>query len=315
MSRLALKLAVLATFALIVACAPGRADGPTDRDSASLEDYSDEVLAWREERLAKLKAPGGYLNQIGLYWLRPGRYSLGADRDNDIVLPDTAAPLVGHFAVSDSSVGMTVADGVKVVLRNAGPVSEIDMASDLSDEPTVLDHGSLSWMLIDRAGRLGIRLRDYAHPFVETFGPLPYYEVDPALKVVATLERYPEARIANVATVIEGLPYNPLSPGIVSFDIDGASYELEAYISGDELFFVFGDLTNRDETYGAGRFLYAPMPGDDGKTILDFNKAYSPPCAFNDFSTCPVASPRNRLQVRVEAGEKYDPALHYSGES
>ena len=91
------------------------------------------------------------------------------------------------------------------------------------------------------------------------------------------------------------------------------SYELEAYLVGDSLFFVFGDLTNRGETYGAGRFLYAELPGEDGKTVLDFNKSYSPPCAFNDFSTCPVASPRNRLKVRIEAGEKFDPALHYSG--
>ena len=78
------------------------------------------------------------------------------------------------------------------------------------------------------------------------------------------------------------------------------------------MFFVFGDQTNRDETYGAGRYLYADMPGENGYFVLDFNKAYSPPCAFNDFSTCPVASPRNRLPIRIEVGEKYDEALHFS---
>ena len=70
---------------------------------------------------------------------------------------------------------------------------------------------------------------------------------------------------------------------------------------------MFGDRTNGRETYPAGRFLYADAPDDDGRIVLDFNRAYSPPCAFNDFSTCPVASPRNRLPIRVPAGELYEP--------
>jgi uncharacterized protein (DUF1684 family) len=113
--------------------------------------------------------------------------------------------------------------------------------------------------------------------------------------------------------VIEGFQQFPVAPGTATFVIDGVEYELEPQLSGDKLFFVFGDQTNRDETYGAGRYLYADMPGDDGTFILDFNKAKSPPCAFNDFSTCPVASPRNRLPIRIEAGEKYDEALHFTG--
>jgi hypothetical protein len=99
---------------------------------------------------------------------------------------------------------------------------------------------------------------------------------------------------------------------LVSFEIGGEPYELEAYESGEMLFFVFGDLTNRDETYGAGRFLYSSVPAADGLLVLDFNKSYSPPCAFNDFATCPVASPRNRLPVRIEAGERFDSALNYA---
>ena len=114
-----------------------------------------------------------------------------------------------------------------------------------------------------------------------------------------------EPRVANVNTVIEGLGWAPSSPGVAEFELDGEAYALEAYASGDRLFFVFGDRTNGRETYPAGRFLYAAWPDDDGMTILDFNRSYSPPCAFNDFSTCPVASPRNRLPVRVEAGELY----------
>jgi uncharacterized protein (DUF1684 family) len=96
----------------------------------------------------------------------------------------------------------------------------------------------------------------------------------------------------------------------VEFEIGGETQTLEAYASGDQLFFVFGDATTGRETYPAGRFLYADAPGTDGKTLMDFNRAYNPPCAFNDFATCPVASPRNRMAARIEAGEKFDPTVH-----
>jgi uncharacterized protein (DUF1684 family) len=111
-------------------------------------------------------------------------------------------------------------------------------------------------------------------------------------------------------TVIEGLDWNPESPGVAVFEKDGETHRLEAYISEEKLFFVFGDRTNGKETYPAGRFLYAAMPGKDGRLVLDFNRAYSPPCAFNDFATCPVASPRNRLSIRVPAGELFDPEAY-----
>ena len=124
------------------------------------------------------------------------------------------------------------------------------------------------------------------------------------------LKRYAEPRKVSVGTVIDGLPYEPESPGVVEFELDGRTFELEAYTSGDRLFFVFGDRTSGRETYGAGRFLYSQAPGEDDLTVLDFNQSYNPPCAFNDFSTCPVASPRNRLDIRVEAGERYVDALY-----
>jgi uncharacterized protein (DUF1684 family) len=173
----------------------------------------------------------------------------------------------------------------------------------------------LAWAVVKRDGRFAVRLRDFKHPFVTTFGPLPYFAVDASLRVPATLRLYDEPRIVNVETVIDGLGYHPESPGTVEFEINGETFVLEAYASGAKLFFVFGDMTNRDQTYGAGRFLYADVPAEDGLTVMDFNLAYSPPCAFNDFSTCPVASPRNRLPIRIEAGEKYDPALHYSADA
>ena len=272
--------------------------------------HSLEVREWRKWRIEQLKLPSGYLNQIGLYWIKPGGYTFGSAASNDIVFGGNAAAEIGVFTVNEDGVSMTVLPGVDVRVEGAA-VREVLIPADTSGHEVSVTHGSLSWMVVERAGRYGVRLRDFEHPFVESFGPLPYYEIDPSLRVPAMLRRYDRPKVANVGTVIEGLGYHPESPGLVEFEIDGESYTLEAYTSGERLFYVFGDQTNRDDTYGAGRFLYSTVPGEDGRTVLDFNKAYSPPCAFNDFSTCPVASPRNRLPVKVEAGEKFDPALHY----
>ncbi len=276
--------------------------------------HAEEVLEWRAGRLQRLKQPTGYLNQIGLYWFEAGTYSFGSGPASDIRLPDTAADIIGEFAVSEAGVRMTVAAGVEVMSEEE-PVQSILISDDTTETPVQLSHRSFAWTVIKRDGRFAVRVRDFEHPFVATFGPLPYFEIDPVYRVSAELRRYDAPKIVNVDTVIEGLGYHPESPGVVEFEINSQPYDLEAYTSGDELFFVFGDATNRNDTYGAGRFLYAAAPGDDGTTVLDFNRSYSPPCAFNDFSTCPVASPRNRLPIRVEAGEKFDPAFHYSADA
>lgn len=297
---------LLFTGILIFLTSCGQADPVFDRSA-----HAGEVLEWRAGRLERLLAPLGYLNQTGLFWLEEGSYRFGSDPGNDIVFSGDAAAEIGIFEVSAEGVRMTVSSGVSVSSDDF-PVDNIVISDDTSDAPVTIKHRSLAWSVVKRDGRYAVRVRDFEHPFAATFGPLPYFDVDAAWRVSATLQRYEVPRTANVRTVIEGLGYHPQSPGIVVFEFGGQRFELEAYESGDDLFFVFGDETSRDDTYGAGRFLYASNPGEDGATILDFNKAYSPPCAFNDFSTCPVASPRNRLPIRVEAGEKYDPSLHYA---
>jgi uncharacterized protein (DUF1684 family) len=210
---------------------------------------------------------------------------------------------------NEEGVVLTVHASADVLYENA-PVSSILISDDTTENPIALTHGSLAWTIIKRDGRFALRLRDFEHPAIANFASLDYFPIDTALRVTATLEPFDEPKILNVNTTIAGLGYNPQSPGTVTFEIDGVTHELEAYASGDQLFFIFGDQTSGRETYPAGRFVYAAAPGEDGTTILDFNKAYNPPCAFNAFATCPVASPRNRLNTRIEVGEKFDPKTH-----
>lgn len=297
-------LLTLAVTVTAVAC--GRAEPEID-----LAAYEAEVMDWRAGRLERLLAPTGYLTQIGLYWLEDGTYSMGSAPGSDFLLPTTAAETVGKLLVSGGEVRMQIAEGVAVT-QDGVPVTDILLPPDTSGEMVMLSHGSIAWSVIERGGKLAIRIRDFEHPWVKSFGPLPYYDIDPALRVTAKLVPYDEPRTITVDTVIEGFQQFLVAPGVAVFEIGGQEFELEPTVSGDRLFFVFGDETNRDDTYGAGRFVYTAQPGEDGTIILDFNQSYSPPCAFNDFATCPVASPRNRLPVRIEAGEKFDPALYYS---
>lgn len=296
-----LGLATLAAC-LLAACGSGH----TEFDLAA---YETELEQWRNQRLERLKAPDGYLNLAGLFWLVPGNYSFGSADDNDIVFPAKAASRVGEFQVTETGVVMQVDPGVDVRYEEI-PVRSILISDDKTDNPVTITHVSLAWTVIERDGRYAVRLRDYEHPAIEAFPPIEYYPIDPAMRVSATLNRFDEPKVLNVETVIEGLGYRPQSPGTVVFNIGEETFELEAYASGDRLFFVFGDQTSGRQTYPAGRFLYAALPGDDGVTLLDFNRAYNPPCAFNSFATCPVASPRNRLAIRIEAGEKYDSDGH-----
>jgi uncharacterized protein (DUF1684 family) len=285
--------------------------GPAD-PAFDLAAYEAEIQQWRGERIALLTAPVGYLNQVGLFWIGEGSWSIGSAPGKDILLPASAAPSVGEPRVTGNDVRLLVDDGVDV-RHDESPVTELAMPPDVSGEIVMVQHGSIAWSVIERGGKLAVRVRDFEHPWLASFGPIPYYDIDLDLRVEAVLHRYDEPREIVVNTVIEGFQQFPVAPGTATFVIDGVAYELEPQLSGDKLFFVFGDQTNRDDTYGAGRYLYADMPGDDGTFILDFNKARNPPCAFNDFSTCPVASPRNRLPIRIEAGEKYDEALHFTG--
>ena len=273
------------------------------------QDYEQCLDQWKTDRLAFLKSEAGYLNLAGLYWLTEGQNSFGSNADNDIVFPANAEPSIGTFNLQDGEVQMNVSPDQDVLHRDKS-IKHILMAGDSVKMPVVIRQGSYAWSVINRDGKFAVRLRDFENLILLNFPALQYFPTSEEHRVGAVLRRYETPRVVRVGTVIEGLDYNPWSPGVVEFEIDGQTFDLEAYDAGDDLFFVFGDQTTGRETYPAGRFLYAKKPGADGVVELDFNTSHSPPCAYNDFATCPVASPRNRLAVRIPAGELYDRVGH-----
>ena len=267
--------------------------------------YEHELAEWRSQRVATLKGPDGWLNLAGLYWLEEGPNSFGASADNDLVAPaGSAPPKLGEFLVDNGTVTFRTEPGVDVFFGES-PVTEILLADDQEKEATLLTAGSLAWTVIRRMDRLGVRLRDYDHPAVASFAGIEFYAADLSWRIEARFEPYPEPRKIRVSTVVEGLGWEPTVPGTLEFEARGKALSLEAYRSDDEFFIVFADATSGDTTYPAGRYLAADLPAADGTTILDFNKAYNPPCVFSEYATCPLATPRNRLPLAVEAGEKY----------
>jgi uncharacterized protein (DUF1684 family) len=284
------------------------------------EEYEREILAWRQSRLTRLTAPDGWLSLIGKTFLEPGVPlaigSAAADGGGEgrIPLPVGAPPELGIVALNAKSVRFTPAPEVVLRLQRAGSAraepltGPIELTSDARGPGDRLLYGDLALDVMERGGQFAVRVRDTSRAHSE-FAGIEYYAIDPAWRLEARLEPYaPEKAIDLVYE--NGIEQPFYSPGAVVFMKGGVEYRLDPVFESDRkrLWFVFADPTNRDETYGAGRFMYAPLP-KDGTVIVDFNQAFSPPCAFSPFVACPLPPFQNRLKIRVEAGEKR-PAEH-----
>jgi uncharacterized protein len=268
--------------------------------------YQDQIQKWREGREARLKADDGWLTVAGLFWLTDGTHRIGTGPKNEIVLPPgSAAPLVGTIEQRGGKTTITVQPGVPIESKGA-PVTEMALRPDSSGEPDVLTLGRLSFFVIERGGRFGIRLRDKESPQRKTFAGLSWYPIDESYRIAARFVPNETAKTIPVPNILGQVLPMP-SPGRAVFTIGGKEVGLDAVLEepdDKQLFFIFADGTSGKGTYGAGRFLYTDLP-KDGRVVLDFNKAYSPPCAFTPFATCPLPPKQNRLPVKIEAGEKH----------
>jgi len=273
--------------------------------------YLAQIEAWRAERLASLTADDGWLTVVGLFWLHPGENRFGTDPENEVVLPGKGAPAITGTLEFRKDGTVLLHPGPRTGITLAGlPATERTLASDRGGKPDVLAAGAVRFYLIERGGKLAVRVKDPHSARRVGFAGIRYFPVDTAYRVEGAFEPYPAPREVAVATV-QGPEQKMLAPGLVRFRLGGRSLALEPFISAPddpEFFFVFRDATSGTETYGAGRFLDTPVPKAPSRVVvLDFNKAYSPPCAFTPYATCPLPPRQNELPVRIEAGEKFGP--------
>lgn len=262
------------------------------------EGHRSDVEEWRRARYAALRRELGWLTLAGLGWLHEGRNTVGSDPRSGVVLP-SGPPFAGTMEVAD---GRIVASGVFEL--EGAPVDGLELKSDSEGGPTLLALGALRLCVIDRGGRLAVRMWDADAPARDAFAGIDHWPVDRAWQLAAHFEATP-GRMLGVPDVLGTVDQQP-SPGDVVFAAGGETHRLQALPGGDggELWLVFSDATNGDETYGGGRFLYTRAPDGDGAVEVDFNRAYNPPCVFSPYATCPLPWPENRLPIRIEAGER-----------
>lgn len=255
--------------------------------------YRQEIEHWRQEREAKLKALDGWLTLAGLFWLKNGQNTAGSDPSSAILLPRGPAHL-GVFEFHDGQTSFRPAPGIKIPARSA-------LKPDTDEASDMVQYADMSMLVIHRGARYAIRLKDEQSPHRANFTGLHWYPVREEYRVTAKWVPYPEPKKMAVPNILGETEQEP-SPGYAVFQLHGREYQLHPVLEGDQLFFIFRDQTSGKETYPSGRFLYADMPRD-AQVILDFNKAYNPPCAFTPYATCPLPPKENRLAVRIEAGE------------
>lgn len=291
--------------------APGAAQtSVTSAESEWLQDLD----TWRARRAQEVDAPDGWLTLAGLEWLKPGANSVGAAPGNQVRVHSPAPDRIGLFTVSNKTVQLlSPQGGFPAGLEIDGqPAREGPLA--VGAKPSVIGWHGLSMVVLDRAGRYAVRIKDADSPTRKGFHGLNWYAPDPQFSVDARWIPFAPPHIERIPTGI-GTTLDLPAPGVAEFILAGRKLALEPVLEspGDQtLLFILSDETGKQVTYAGGRYLHAPFPdhglGKPGKLILDFNRMENPACAYTPYATCPQPPEKNRLPVAIEAGEKrYSP--------
>lgn len=284
-------------YALSLVVMGGLADLP-----ASELSHEDAVRDWRERRHERLSSESGWLTLVGLEWLEEGENRIGSNPSSTVLIkggPDNW----GTLYVEGDELRFVPSPGEGITV-DGEEVSEVQLVADTQGEPTVVRSGSLSFYVIYRES-YALRVKDAQAPALKNFVGVPAFDFQEDWRFEARFIPSPAGETIEIGNVLGQLSPSPVY-GYAEFERDGESYRLLGL--GDEnsesVWFLFADRTSGRETYGAGRFLYSDGMPENGKLVVDFNKAYNPPCAFSDYATCPLPPQQNRLDLAVTAGEK-----------
>lgn len=289
----------MAFWVLLAACVALAAE------SSSVDPtYQQSFDKWKAELVEDLKQ--NWLPLAGLFWLKPGENTFGSDAGNAIVFPKGPAH-AGAFVLRGDEVTVKLASDIHATI-DGKPVTTAILQPDTSGKRTVVELGSLRFHVIKRGQRIGIRLKDLDSEAVKNYRGPVFFPLNLNYRVTATFVPSEGKKTVDVPNVLGDVIPTPAA-GTAVFKMDGQELRLTD-MGGDptkRLFFVFSDLTAKTDTYPGGRFLDAG-PVANGTVVLDFNRAYNPPCAVTPYATCPLAPKENRLPVAISAGEKYDHA-------
>jgi uncharacterized protein len=267
------------------------------------EQYEQSILKWRQEVEANLRRENGWLALSGLFWLRRGTNLIGSDPGSDILLPQRSPTCLGTFEFDGNNVTLNVQDHMTVEL-NGTPTKQALLDADQEDVPSFITFEDIRMVVVRRSKGIGIRVWDNQREERRTFPRREWYPIKPEYRVPASYTRFETPKIVKMPDILGAVLDEPMQ-GFVSFNLHGQKHELMVEELPDRRLFVqFMDMTNGKPTYPSGRYHYTDAH-ENGKVFLDFNKAYSPPCAFTDYATCTFPPQENHLKVAVEAGEIY----------
>lgn len=275
----------------------------SNKESFNEEEYIKSVQDWQGKRLESLKSENGWLNLVGLHWLNDGQNPFGSSEANNIIFPENAPDFIGTIILYKGNLSIAINEDIEVFI-NDSLLKESNILTDADKETTKFRMGNFRWYIIKRGDRYGIRLRDLESPLINKITELPSFPIDSKWRINAKFEKFETPKEIAVPNVLGNTEFEQCY-GLLKFKIGETEHSLMPLGNGTSSFFViFADETSAEETYGAGRFLSVEKPDKNGNTIIDFNKATNPPCAFTDYATCPLPPRENVLPIKILAGEK-----------
>lgn len=261
-------------------------------DDTAREKLLDGWRQWRDGRDAGFRKPYSALSLVAMHWL---------DEDEDAGETFDEVPGVWRVADGRVTVTATAADGLTLAGVPVEGETPIPLRDTTSGED--LRFGEVVIEVIERGG-FAFRVRDPKSPALAAFTGVPTFAPEARWILDAVYEPYETARTIEVGSVVERYTSTDTAAGVVRFHVDGEEQTLTVFPDGEGFWALFRDATSGVTTNASARFVDIAAPDADGRVLLDFNRASNLPCAFNDYSTCPVPPYENRLKVAIEAGEK-----------
>jgi len=263
--------------------------------------YVEQLTQWRKDFDAALIAEG-WLVLVGRERVPEGTSSLGSAPDSSIVLPAAAPARVGQLSRRGGAFEFTPEASVSVTVDGRPATTPVQIS--IAQGSGKINVQSVSLALREIAGEYYLNIEDANSPSIGAFKGTAWFPVDPSYRISARFLPYDKPKETVLALTFANATKTFRSTGDVAFQLNGRPLKLQSFVDGDELFLIFQDETNGKETYGGGRYLLAPLP-KDGRTTLDFNKAFNPYCAVNPYVICALTPSQNRLPVRIGAGAKF----------
>ena len=264
-------------------------------------DYFTEIQTWRKNYEQRLSAPDSWLAISALVWLKEGENRFGTDPTSEVLLPPRSAPrLAGIFRYQQGEVILEAASGTTMTISDEAVASRAIKLNDFGASDWIVLN-DLKISVIQRGVRIGVRIYDKNNPARKAFASLRWFPIEATYRIEAKWFPYETPRMVPITNVL-GDTSEEACPGYVEFTWNKQLCRLTPLEDGDGLWFMFKDASNGVMTYAGGRFM-STGGSQDGKVILDFNKAHNPPCAYTDFATCPMPPEENRLSATMMAGE------------